>query len=192
MRPSGLLSSQLLALIRTLPHPESPSSPSLSILSHLLSPSRFEDFLARKWSSEKRFGLEGCEVMIPALKTIIDKSSEMGIENVILGMPHRWSCSYFSSSSPLLLPSSSSFSTPLLSSSPFLSSPLPSLFPPLLLLFQLLLYPFSPPSSSSSSPTLPPLSLLPLSLYFLFPFLLSFLLFTTPYWSKIQRRAVAS
>lgn len=55
-----------------------------------LFPSRFEDFLARKWSSEKRFGLEGCEVMIPALKTIIDKSSEMGIENVILGMPHRW------------------------------------------------------------------------------------------------------
>uniref|UniRef100_A0A669Q564 oxoglutarate dehydrogenase (succinyl-transferring) n=1 Tax=Phasianus colchicus TaxID=9054 RepID=A0A669Q564_PHACC len=46
-------------------------------------------FLARKWSSEKRFGLEGCEVMIPALKTIIDKSSEMGIEYVIMGMPHR-------------------------------------------------------------------------------------------------------
>lgn len=67
----------------------SPQEPSLSTLPHL-SPSRFEDFLARKWSSEKRFGLEGCEVMIPALKTIIDKSSEMGIENVILGMPHRW------------------------------------------------------------------------------------------------------
>lgn len=66
-----------------------PRSLSLTLLS-LLSPSRFEDFLARKWSSEKRFGLEGCEVMIPALKTIIDKSSEMGIENVILGMPHRW------------------------------------------------------------------------------------------------------
>nr|XP_033798845.1 LOW QUALITY PROTEIN: 2-oxoglutarate dehydrogenase-like, mitochondrial [Geotrypetes seraphini] len=50
---------------------------------------RFEDFLARKWSSEKRFGLEGCEVMIPALKTILDKSSETGVEYVILGMPHR-------------------------------------------------------------------------------------------------------
>uniref|UniRef100_A0A8B9EJL3 oxoglutarate dehydrogenase (succinyl-transferring) n=1 Tax=Anser cygnoides TaxID=8845 RepID=A0A8B9EJL3_ANSCY len=49
----------------------------------------FSYFLARKWSSEKRFGLEGCEVMIPALKTIIDKSSEMGIEYVIMGMPHR-------------------------------------------------------------------------------------------------------
>lgn len=59
------------------------------LLARLVRSMRFEDFLARKWSSEKRFGLEGCEVMIPALKTIIDKSSEMGIENVILGMPHR-------------------------------------------------------------------------------------------------------
>ncbi|XP_043844023.1 2-oxoglutarate dehydrogenase-like, mitochondrial [Dromiciops gliroides] len=60
-----------------------------TLLARLVRSTRFEDFLARKWSSEKRFGLEGCEVMIPALKTIIDKSSEMGIENVILGMPHR-------------------------------------------------------------------------------------------------------
>ncbi|XP_072851175.2 2-oxoglutarate dehydrogenase-like, mitochondrial isoform X2 [Pogona vitticeps] len=60
-----------------------------TLLARLVRSTRFEDFLARKWSSEKRFGLEGCEVMIPALKTIIDKSSEMGIEHVILGMPHR-------------------------------------------------------------------------------------------------------
>lgn len=51
--------------------------------------SRFEDFLARKWSSEKRFGVEGCEVLIPALKTIIDNSSAAGIDRVIMGMPHR-------------------------------------------------------------------------------------------------------
>uniref|UniRef100_A0A8C6XKB8 Dehydrogenase E1 component domain-containing protein n=1 Tax=Naja naja TaxID=35670 RepID=A0A8C6XKB8_NAJNA len=60
-----------------------------TLLARLVRSTRFEDFLARKWSSEKRFGLEGCEVMIPALKTIIDKSSEMGIEYVIMGMPHR-------------------------------------------------------------------------------------------------------
>uniref|UniRef100_A0A8C5IVC0 2-oxoglutarate dehydrogenase-like, mitochondrial n=1 Tax=Junco hyemalis TaxID=40217 RepID=A0A8C5IVC0_JUNHY len=60
-----------------------------TLLARLVRSMRFEDFLARKWSSEKRFGLEGCEVMIPALKTIIDKSSEMGIEYVIMGMPHR-------------------------------------------------------------------------------------------------------
>ena len=50
---------------------------------------RFEAFLAKKWSSEKRFGLEGCEVLIPAMKTIIDKSSELGVESIIMGMPHR-------------------------------------------------------------------------------------------------------
>lgn len=36
---------------------------------------RFEEFLAKKWPSEKRFGLEGCEVLIPAMKEIIDCSS---------------------------------------------------------------------------------------------------------------------
>lgn len=55
-----------------------------------MAPSRFEEFLQRKWSSEKRFGLEGCEVLIPALKTIIDKSSENGVDQVIMGMPHRY------------------------------------------------------------------------------------------------------
>uniref|UniRef100_A0A8C8C6P3 2-oxoglutarate dehydrogenase complex component E1 n=1 Tax=Oncorhynchus tshawytscha TaxID=74940 RepID=A0A8C8C6P3_ONCTS len=50
---------------------------------------RFEEFLQRKWSSEKRFGLEGCESLIPALKTIIDKSSMNGVESIIMGMPHR-------------------------------------------------------------------------------------------------------
>ena len=56
----------------------------------LLSRARFEEFLQRKWSSEKRFGLEGCESLIPALKTIIDKSSASGVESVIMGMPHRY------------------------------------------------------------------------------------------------------
>lgn len=54
-----------------------------------VSVSRFEEFLQKKWSAEKRFGLEGCESLIPALKTIIDKSSESGVDSVIMGMPHR-------------------------------------------------------------------------------------------------------
>ncbi|XP_054654937.1 2-oxoglutarate dehydrogenase-like, mitochondrial isoform X2 [Dunckerocampus dactyliophorus] len=60
-----------------------------TLLARLIRSTRFEDFLARKWSSEKRFGLEGCEVLIPALKTIIDVSSTAGIDSVIMGMPHR-------------------------------------------------------------------------------------------------------
>ncbi|XP_078522893.1 2-oxoglutarate dehydrogenase complex component E1 isoform X1 [Lissotriton helveticus] len=60
-----------------------------TLLARLVRSTRFEEYLHRKWSSEKRFGLEGCEVLIPALKTIIDKSSESGVDNVIMGMPHR-------------------------------------------------------------------------------------------------------
>ncbi|XP_044726471.1 2-oxoglutarate dehydrogenase, mitochondrial isoform X2 [Chrysoperla carnea] len=59
------------------------------ILARLTRATGFEGFLARKWSSEKRFGLEGCEILIPAMKQVIDKSTELGVESVVMGMPHR-------------------------------------------------------------------------------------------------------
>ncbi|XP_069190727.1 2-oxoglutarate dehydrogenase complex component E1 isoform X6 [Procambarus clarkii] len=49
----------------------------------------FEGFLARKFSSEKRFGLEGCEILIPAMKQVIDRSTSLGVESFVMGMPHR-------------------------------------------------------------------------------------------------------
>lgn len=58
-------------------------------LKRLIRATRFEEFLAKKWSSEKRFGLEGCEVLIPAMKTVIDTVSGRGVDTVIMGMPHR-------------------------------------------------------------------------------------------------------
>uniref|UniRef100_A0A3P8Z901 2-oxoglutarate dehydrogenase complex component E1 n=1 Tax=Esox lucius TaxID=8010 RepID=A0A3P8Z901_ESOLU len=60
-----------------------------TLLARMVRSTRFEEFLQRKWSSEKRFGLEGCESLIPALKTIIDKSSMNGVDSIIMGMPHR-------------------------------------------------------------------------------------------------------
>ncbi|KAJ3605443.1 hypothetical protein NHX12_027490 [Muraenolepis orangiensis] len=59
------------------------------LLARMVRSTRFEEFLQRKWSSEKRFGLEGCESLIPALKTLIDTSSGYGVDSVIMGMPHR-------------------------------------------------------------------------------------------------------
>lgn len=59
------------------------------LFKRLIRSTKFEDFLAKKWPSEKRFGLEGCEVMIPAIKQVIDKSSTLGIDSVVIGMPHR-------------------------------------------------------------------------------------------------------
>jgi len=50
---------------------------------------RFENYLKKKWSSEKRFGLEGCEVLIPAIKMVIDTVAKKGIDTIIMGMPHR-------------------------------------------------------------------------------------------------------
>ncbi|KAK3744397.1 hypothetical protein QZH41_012160 [Actinostola sp. cb2023] len=60
-----------------------------TLLARLVRSTGFEAFLARKWSSEKRFGVEGCEVLIPAMKTIIDVSSTLGVESIVMGMPHR-------------------------------------------------------------------------------------------------------
>ncbi|XP_034048308.1 2-oxoglutarate dehydrogenase, mitochondrial isoform X2 [Thalassophryne amazonica] len=60
-----------------------------TLLGRMIRSTRFEEFLQRKCPSEKRFGLEGCESLIPALKTIIDKSSQSGVDSVIIGMPHR-------------------------------------------------------------------------------------------------------
>jgi len=70
-------------------YPELKNCPVFFLFLFLLLCNRFEAFLAKKWSSEKRFGVEGCEVLIPAMKTIIDKSSELGVESIIMGMPHR-------------------------------------------------------------------------------------------------------
>ena len=46
----------------------------------------FENFLAKKYSSEKRFGLEGVEMMIPGMKEVVDISTLSGVESVVIGM----------------------------------------------------------------------------------------------------------
>ena len=35
------------------------------------------------------FGLEGCEALIPGMKALIDRGAELGVESVVIGMPHR-------------------------------------------------------------------------------------------------------
>jgi 2-oxoglutarate dehydrogenase E1 component len=49
----------------------------------------FENFLAKKYVAQKRFGLEGGETTIPALDAIISKGAELGVEEVVIGMAHR-------------------------------------------------------------------------------------------------------
>ena len=49
----------------------------------------FENFLHTKFLGQKRFSLEGGENTIPALQTIINKSAELGVQEVVIGMAHR-------------------------------------------------------------------------------------------------------
>ncbi|XP_037973779.1 2-oxoglutarate dehydrogenase complex component E1 isoform X2 [Plutella xylostella] len=48
-----------------------------------------EKFFATKWPSEKRFGLEGGESMIALAEEIVDSSTRLGIESIVVAMQHR-------------------------------------------------------------------------------------------------------
>jgi len=48
-----------------------------------------ETFAATKWTTTKRFGLEGCESLVAGTKTLLDTVSALGVESVVFGMPHR-------------------------------------------------------------------------------------------------------
>jgi 2-oxoglutarate dehydrogenase E1 component len=49
----------------------------------------FETILAKRFGAMKRFGLEGAESMIPGLKVLVDRVTELGVEEIVIGMPHR-------------------------------------------------------------------------------------------------------
>ncbi|XP_039306938.1 2-oxoglutarate dehydrogenase, mitochondrial isoform X1 [Solenopsis invicta] len=49
----------------------------------------FENFLAKKYGTEKRFGLEGCESFIPAMAECMETSALHGVETIVIGMAHR-------------------------------------------------------------------------------------------------------
>ena len=59
------------------------------ILSKLNEAVVFENFLHTKYIGQKRFSLEGGESTIPALDALINKSADLGVEEVVIGMAHR-------------------------------------------------------------------------------------------------------
>ena len=60
------------------------------IITDLIKAEEFERFIHSNYIGQKRFSLEGGESLIPALHEIIDSAaSELGIEEIVLGMAHR-------------------------------------------------------------------------------------------------------
>ncbi|MFP6729351.1 MAG: 2-oxoglutarate dehydrogenase E1 component [Alphaproteobacteria bacterium] len=61
----------------------------IEILSQLYSSEGFERFLHIKYPGTKRFSLEGAESTIPMLEAIINRASDLDVDEIVLGMPHR-------------------------------------------------------------------------------------------------------
>ena len=60
-----------------------------AILERLTAAEVFEKFLDKKYTGTKRFGLDGGEAAIPALEQIIKRGGQLGVREIVIGMPHR-------------------------------------------------------------------------------------------------------
>jgi 2-oxoglutarate dehydrogenase E1 component len=60
-----------------------------AILNKLVEAEGFEKFCDVKFTGTKRFGLDGAESLIPALEQIIKRGGNLGVKEIVIGMPHR-------------------------------------------------------------------------------------------------------
>ena len=60
-----------------------------AILKKLIEAEAFERFLHKRFPGTKRFGLDGGEALVPAMEQIIKRGGALGVNEILLGMPHR-------------------------------------------------------------------------------------------------------
>jgi 2-oxoglutarate dehydrogenase E1 component len=60
-----------------------------AILKKLIESETFERFCHKRYPGTKRFGLDGGEGCIPAMEQIIKRGGALGVDEIIIGMPHR-------------------------------------------------------------------------------------------------------
>ncbi|WP_095587255.1 2-oxoglutarate dehydrogenase E1 component [Actibacterium ureilyticum] len=60
-----------------------------AILNKLVEAEGFEKFLHVKYMGTKRFGLDGGEALVPAMEQIIKRGGSLGVNDIVIGMPHR-------------------------------------------------------------------------------------------------------
>lgn len=60
-----------------------------AILNKMVEAEGFEKFLHVKYMGTKRFGLDGGEALIPAMEQIIKRGGALGVQDIVIGMPHR-------------------------------------------------------------------------------------------------------
>lgn len=72
-----------------LNHPVLPEEESRRVLARLMAAEEFEQFLHTRYIGQKRFSLEGGESLVPLLDELVSTGSELGVEEVVIGMAHR-------------------------------------------------------------------------------------------------------
>jgi 2-oxoglutarate dehydrogenase E1 component len=60
-----------------------------AILERLTDAELLEHFLDKRYTGTKRFGLEGAESLIPALEQVLKRGGQLGMKELVIGMPHR-------------------------------------------------------------------------------------------------------
>ncbi|MBI2963164.1 MAG: 2-oxoglutarate dehydrogenase E1 component [Deltaproteobacteria bacterium] len=69
--------------------PELAPAERVRVLERLIAAETFEQFLHTKYVGQKRFSLEGGEALIPLLDTVVEEAGTSGVEEIVMGMPHR-------------------------------------------------------------------------------------------------------
>jgi 2-oxoglutarate dehydrogenase E1 component len=59
------------------------------ILSSLLEVEGFEEFVQLKYTGMKRFSIQGGDAMVAGLEAILETASRVGVDEIVIGMPHR-------------------------------------------------------------------------------------------------------
>ena len=61
----------------------------IRVLTRLMEADAFEQFLNVRYPGQKRFSLEGGASLVPMLDTLIETAAARGVEQLVIGMPHR-------------------------------------------------------------------------------------------------------
>ncbi len=69
--------------------PHISASDKREILMDLIEVEAFEEFLQTKYPGMKRFSIQGGDAMVPGLQSAIHTGSRLGVNEVVIGMPHR-------------------------------------------------------------------------------------------------------
>src|SRR5262245_41980985 len=73
----------------TLNQPVLTDATRLRLLDQLVQAEGFEQFLQVRYPTAKRFSLEGSDSLVPILHALVEGGGELGVEEFVLGMPHR-------------------------------------------------------------------------------------------------------